>query len=269
MRAFCRIRPQPWYRREAFVAGLKAAGHEVRFGDPDRYDAETLLVNWNRYIGDGGHAVASKVERGGGRVLIAENGYIAKGGGTPKFDVFTQQGGQGGHYYALAEGWHNGGGRWPAGGPERFLALGVELAPWRRESGYLLVCPNRSFGVPGRMMPSDWAEKTVVRLSKQKQFPVRLRPHPGNNAPKRPLEADLAGARAVFVWGSSAGVHALARGIPVFCEAPHWILKGAAATGPVEEPALPDRLPHFERLAWAQWTVDEIASGEPFRALLQ
>ena len=34
------------------------------------------------------------------------------------------------------------------------------------------------------------------------------------------------------------------------------------------DPFLGDRLPAFHRLAWAQWTVDEISTGAPFRHLL-
>jgi hypothetical protein len=36
----------------------------------------------------------------------------------------------------------------------------------------------------------------------------------------------------------------------------------------VDTPSLPDRLPHFERMAHAQWTLSEIQTGEPFRRLL-
>jgi hypothetical protein len=232
----------------------------------DRCGPDTLLVIWNRYSAN--HETALRVERAGGRVLVAENGFVASGGGTPKFDVYSAAGGQGGHYYSLAEGWHNGAGRWPAGGPERWLRLGVEVRPWRGGGEYHLVCPNRSFGVPGRMMHPDWPRRKAEQIGRESRFPVRLRPHPGNSAPKVALEADLAGARAVHVWQSTSGVHALVAGVPVFCDSPTWIMKGAASSGSVDEPTLPDRAPHFERLAWAQWTVDEIASGEPFRHLL-
>lgn len=273
MRAFCLIRAQPWYRREAFAEGLKASGHQVMLRSPDRFDAETLLVIWNRYSEN--HALAQMVERGGGRVLVAENGYLAKGGGTPKFDVYTKEGGQGGHFYALAEGWHNGGGRWPAYGLGRWEALGIPLAPWRTDGEYVLVCPNRSFGVPGRtLMDIDWAKKAAAEVRKQTALPVKIRPHPGNDRPARPLEDDLKCARAVVIWSSSAGVHALIHGIPVICHAPYWICKQATfgsftqlktiGEGYMED----ERLAALGRLAYAQWTVEEIASGEPFRSLL-
>jgi len=198
---------------------------------------------------------------------VAENGYIGAGGTPPKFDVHPK-GPQPGHYYALARGYHNGAGIWPTGGPERLNALGIELKPWRQAGEHILVCPNRSFGVGNQVMHPVWGERCAAHLRRATGRPVQVRPHPGNDAPRRPLQTDLEGAWAVVIWSSSCGVHALQQGIPVFCEAPAWILKGAAAAGPVDAPAAPERRPHFERLAWAQWQIQEIERGEPFRHLL-
>lgn len=267
MKAHCMIREQPWYRREAFVAGLRNAGHEVVVSPPVKADKNTLLVIWNRY-GENNY-LAERVEQAGGKVIVAENGYIGAGGGTPKFQVHPA-GPSAEHYYALALGWHNGGGVWNVGAGDRWSALGVEIRPWRFEGEYILVCPNRSFGVPGRMMPTDWAEKTKLRLERETKMPVRIRAHPGNHSPKRPLAQDLAGAFLVVVWSSSCGVHALVDGIPVICEAPYWICRSAAPSlaGLAHTDSFPNREHALHRLAWAQWTVAEISSGEPFSILL-
>jgi len=60
----------------------------------------------------------------------------------------------------------------------------------------------------------------------------------------------------------------------VYC-APHWICEGAAyvsyAALEAGDPALNAdswRLAAMQRMAWAQWSLAEIASGEPFRRLL-
>jgi hypothetical protein len=63
-------------------------------------------------------------------------------------------------------------------------------------------------------------------------------------------------------------VHSLAAGFPTFIEAPWHVVKGAEAGGSIEEPVMPERRPHFERLAWHQWRIEEIKSGEAFRSLL-
>jgi hypothetical protein len=275
MKAYCLIREAPWYRRAAFVDGLRAVGHEVLVRQPDKLDRDTAVIMWNRYASN--HDLACRVEAAGGTVIIAENGYIGRGGGTPKFDVHPG-GPQPHHYYAIAPRFHNDSMTVPSLGPapssERLRALQIELKPWRSFTGpgYILVCPNRSFGIPGRVMPVDWAENRARKL--RKRWPgveVRVRAHPGNNAPKRTLADDLAGARAVYVWSSSCGVHALAEGIPVVCDAPYWILKGAAmaSDGALECDEYPDRQPHFERLACAQYSCEEIERGTPFSHLLR
>ena len=265
MRAYSLIRAAPWYRREAFAQGLRAAGYEVFERGPDRARPGDVLLIWNRYAGN--HEIATRFEREGGRVLVAENGYIGAGGTAPKFDVHPA-GPKPGHYYALGLGFHNDHERVIAGGPERFAALGVELRPWRTQGEHILICPNRSFGVGEQVMRVDWAERCQNRLRRATGRPVRIRAHPGNDAPRRPISDDLVGAWAVYVWSSTVAAHALAAGIPTFIEAPHQILRPASATGSPDAPVCPDRLPHLERLAWAQWTCEEISRGEPFRYLL-
>lgn len=275
MKAYSLIRRQPWYRREAFLDGLKAAGHQVKEGPPREMGRDTLVLMWNRYAEN--HELACRVEAAGGTVLVAENGYLGLGGSTPKFDVID--GVQSGHYYALAIGGHNGSGLWQGGGPERFNALGVELKDWRMRGEHVLVCPSRNFGRPDMLMPSMWLEQTLARLKKLCGQPVRVRQHPGNGVPSRPLTEDLRGAAAVVIWASSAGVHALSEGIPVICYAPRWILKQAAFDDFTEfytlfgKPDVMERLEAyrrtaFERMAWAQWSVEEISRGEPFHHLL-
>lgn len=265
MKAYCLIRPGPLYRREAFMSGLAAAGLDAKFGAPPGVSADVVLVIWNRY--DTNHMLALQVERAGGTVIVAENGYLGAGGTSPKFDV--TKGPQPGHYYALAKGGHNGQGTWPDGNGSRWERLGIELKPWREAGDHVLVLPNRSFGIPGKMMPPDWPQRAVERLGRMTKRPVRLRPHPQNDEPKRHLSEDLKNAWMAVVWSSSAGLHALAAGIPVLCEAPQWIGKAAAATGLVDEgEPLPERLAMFQRMAWAQWTLEEIASGGPIRRLL-
>jgi hypothetical protein len=276
LKVHCLIRSQPWYRREAFITGLRMAGHQVNGHMPSHLTSDTLVVMWNRY-GEN-HELANRVEAAGGTVLVAENGYLGRGGTTPKFDVHG--GVEPGHHYALAIGGHNGSGHWPQGGPERFAALGIELQPWRTEGEHILICPSRNFGRPDMLMPTFWVEQTVKMIRKFTKMPVRIREHPGNSRPKRDLAEDLVGAAAVVIWASSSGLHALVQGIPVVACASRWIANAASYSEIGEffnlyedEGELGRRTKWrqiaFERLAWAQWTVDEIASGEPFRRLLE
>lgn len=264
MRAWNLTRSDIVYRHASFSAGLRAAGYEVRSGSPEGKAGDVLLI-WNRY--GAYHDLATKFEAAGGTVIVAENGYIAPGGTSPHAMNPRM-------VYALAIGGHNGQGTWPSGGPERFDALGVDLKPWRTDGGHVLVCPNRSFGIPGRMMPSDWANDVCRRLRRITKREIRLRPHPGNAPPKKPLAADLADAWACVIWSSSAGVHALVEGIPVICEAPYWICKLAARLhgfGDIEAEENTKeirRMTALQRMAWGQWHLSEIESGEAFIRLL-
>ncbi|HSW83549.1 MAG TPA: hypothetical protein VLH12_08745 [Usitatibacter sp.] len=260
-RAYVAIREAPVYRREAFVAGLKACGYDVHIGTPSTFDADTVFVPWNRYLEN--HDTCSRVEVAGGVALIAENGYVGPGGASPH-DTFPRE------WYALARSYHNDSTVITRGNASRWDALGIDVKPWRQAGGHILVCPNRSFGTPGRFMPFHWIDEVTARLRLLTKREIRVRPHPGNNAPAKPLAADLAGAWATVIWSSSAGVHSLIAGIPVICEAPFWIAKKAA--GRIEEvelPPTPNRAPIFERLAYAQWSLAEITSGEAFAHCLR
>ncbi len=265
MRAFVDIREQPVYRRAAFVSGLKAAGCDVSTGAPQSSDCpstETVYVCWNRYGPWHDHAL--RVERAGGTVIVAENGYLAPGGASPH-DMKERE------TYAIALDHHNGGGRWPNGDGSRWNALGIELQPWRESGSHILICPNRSFGTPGRIMPPDWGERTKAKLQALTGREIRIRSHPGNNAPQKSLAEDLRDCWAVVIWHSSAGVHALISGIPVICCGPSWIAKAAAGNdlAQIESPPMPDRLPAMRRLAHAQYSVSEISTGIAFERLLE
>ncbi len=269
-RAFCLIRSQPVYRRDAFMSGLRAAGYDAHTGAPYGVERGDVVLMWNRYAEF--HEIACRAEAQGATVLVAENGYVGPGGVSPHSQAERS-------VYALAIGGHNGGGTWRVGGPERWAALGVPLKPWRTEGGHILVCPNRSFGRPDLIMPTRWAEDVKRRLEAATRREVRVRAHPGNAPAKVPLAEDLQGCWAMAIWSSSAGVAALTAGVPVLCEAPAWICKGGALDSVDAIEGWPSdeirarawtgiRLAQLERLAWAQWHVEEIASGVAFRHLL-
>jgi hypothetical protein len=277
VRCHCLIRPEPFYRREAFVTGLKAAGHEVVDGPPRNPDADTLLVIWNRYGPT--HDLASRVEAAGGVVICTENGYLGRGGSVPKWDVHPN-GPKPDDYYALSLGGHNGSGSWSEGDGSRWESLGIPLMPLRRQGEHILICSSRPFGRPGLIQPDNWPDVTARRLRALTGREVRVRAHPGNDAPQRPLSADLEGAWAVVIWASSAGVHALVSGVPVLCEAPKWICKSASLPSWRALEVLEDsqherdtwerlRLKALERMAWGQWTCAEVESGLPFDHLLR
>lgn len=250
-RALNLLRRSPHYRRDAFDAGLKAAGYQVVHTLRDKIRSDDVLVVWNR---DGGFdEEAMRFEHAGARVLVAENGYLGNEW-------------NGALWYSLALGQHAGAGKWFPGGPERWDALGVPLAPWRTGGTETLILAQRGIGAPGVKSPDRWAENTQRRIG------GRIRPHPGNGPAPVPLPRDLRDVAQVLTWHSAAALMALLTGVPVWYGFDRWI--GAGACRPLAEfggePLRDDaaRLAMFQRMAWSMWTVNELYSGVPFKHLL-
>lgn len=249
-RAQCWLPEGPNYRRECFLAGLQAVGLECvpRIERPGPGD---VLVLWNRPPAR--EAEARRFEAAGARVLVVENGYLGKQW-------------MGRKWFAMAWSHHAGAGRWPEGGPKRWDAWGVEMAPWRAGGGDTLILGQRGIGEPGVASPRGWAE--VV----QRTIGGRIRRHPGANAAPVSLQDDLADAASVVTWHSAGALHALLAGVPVWYGFDRWI--GAGAALPLSEfgaePRRDDaaRLAMFQRMAWAMWDADEVRRGAALRSLM-
>lgn len=151
-----------------------------------------------------------------------------------------------GRWYQIQENYHNV--KCRHGGPERWDSLGVDLEPWRT-FGETVILPQRGIGPPGIAMPRGWGN----------HFHGRIRRHPGRHQ-SIDLHQDLRDCGRVITWGSGAAVKALMWGIPVESHMPNWIGE--------QDNTDQGRLEMFRQLAWAQWTLDEIRSGEAFRWLL-
>lgn len=245
----------------AFLHGIAAAGYQV-FNqlNVDRLEAGDILLCWNRHSGV--DHLCRRAEKRGARVIVAENGYV---GNDPN----------GRQYYALALGHHNGAGTWKVGDPARWASLNVPVKPWRQDGKHILLLPQRGIGETGVRMPSRWAEHTAQLLRSVTGRPVVIRRHPGRL--HIPLEPDFANAWACVTWASGAGIKAIAAGLPVFYDFPQWIGRLAArplrylqtgAPVDLEQPFLGDRLPMFQNLAWAQWSLAEIESGQAITWLM-
>lgn len=256
-RACCLIRQDPGYRREAFIAGLQRAGYAVNMQSFQAAPGDVLMI-WNRY--GTFDSCALQFERARAQVLVAENGYLGRDW-------------RGKNWYALSRNCHNGAGTWDVGAASRWDDWGYELAPWRAGGREVVILAARGIGPVGVAQPNTWPAEVQARL-RRIGIQARIRRHPGEEKPAIALEDDLANAACVVTWGSGAALKALTLGIPVVSAMPGWI--GAGAALPLEQfRSLADlrrddaaRLAMFRRLAWAMWSVEEIASGEPFRRLL-
>lgn len=256
--AIVKIRKEPHYRRQAIESGLLRCGYELHTRWPHLISKRDLLVLWNRKRG-AEEAEAEDWERRGGSVIVMENGYLQKVDKT---------------MYAISVGQHNGAGWFPVGDEDRFSKLGFEVKPWRTGGEYVLVCAQRGIGSKLMASPPGWERKIAAEIQKLTlcRYPVRIRPHPGNFAPKVPLTDDLKRAESCVVWSSGAGVRALVEGVPVVFRAPHWICDEAAVRHWIHTDdyvARDNREWALHRMSHGQWNVAEITTGEPFARILE
>lgn len=260
------MRSTPHYRREVFVEAFKRLGFITGFdtaferigsmrANPNiqKPNENDVLLIWNRY--GAGEKAAKHFEAHGARVLLAENGYLDMRGTKKSF--------------ALALNFHNGAGRYPIPDHSRADQIAIELQPWRGDRGDILLLPQRGIGNKGVAMPRSWEADVKLRIGRKQS--VRVRRHPGTSKTGPTLEQDLASARCAVTWGSGAALKAVCFGVPVFYEFPRWIGADGAkfSVNDLKHPARPDRWKMLERIAWAQWKVEEVATGEPFKRLLE
>jgi hypothetical protein len=244
------IRQDVRARWDAFVAGFRRCGFSIAEAAVDPSGPDDVLVIWNRHRNSN---IALRYERLGNRVLVAENGWLNAADGSKRI--------------ALQIGHHNTG-AWHEGPEDRWSELGIELKPWRTDGAHLLVLGQRGIGEAGIAQPRGWLENAAAQLRSRTSRQVIVRPHPGNHEP--PLEPDWTRCWAAVTWGSGAAIKAIVAGVPVFYGLNGWV--GARAAMPIaadlEDPFLGDRLPMLRRLAHGQWSLSEIATGEPFARLL-
>lgn len=253
MRAAVLLRSGDLYKAGVFAEGLRHHGFIVDHKWQRQPSPEDALLIWNRPRGF--ESIAELYEQRGARVFIAENGYTL--------------GRDGQKLYALALDRHNGAGRWFVGQGPRHT---IEEQPWRSSGRHVLVLPQRGIGSPGVAMPKTWSRSVLDRLERLTDRPIVFRQHPGHRKNGQPdsLPRDLENAHCAVTWGSGAAVKALQAGVPVFYELERWIAAPAAAPldRDLEACHTPDRRLAWTRISWAQWTLDEIGSGEAFDGLI-
>lgn len=254
-RAISLLMSAPWRKQQSFRMGLEKLGYTVFNSIQQPIRPDDVLVLWNRHLHEDGWA--QQYEKAGARVIVAENGYI----GTDP---------EGGKLFALALNYHNGAGKWKVGEPSRWK---IEIQPWRKSGEFILVLPQRGMGPPGVAMPRNWTSNVLQKLGRITKRPVVVRPHPGQNKNGYDVYPAFYGAHCVVTWGSGAAIKAIHAGIPVFHDFAKWIGAPAArlldVVADIEKPFLGDRLPMFQRLAWAQWSLKEIENGDALAWLLK
>lgn len=235
-------------------AGLRALGHELLAND--KWDQGDALVTWSPWERSRRAVIAKHYASARRPVIVMENGWLTPVTVPP---IGCEQ-----YFQVALNGW-NGTGRYPTSGPNRWESWGITMSGWTNRiagrNGYALVIGQRGHPFDRRSAPPGWHE-TLQLPGIEEKFIIR-RPR----ETMVPLAKHLSGAAEVHVWTSNVATHALLDGIPVVQHGPN-LMTAALAAKPGEPLVRPDRTTEFRRLAWAQFTMPEIGSGEPFKRLL-
>lgn len=253
---YSRIRRTDDYPYNAFESGIKACGNSVSYDFPDPGKPENIFLSWNYYGAN--QTAGDQFKDNGGRVFVAENAYVMRG-----------------KYYALAQNGHNGRGQAnEVPTPDRWDSFQIPINPWRDSGKYILVCGQRGGSYSDMSMPVDWPDVVYDKLRLYTDRPILYRPHPEIQrypvnkeitvvSHKQPFCFQLKDVHAVVVYTSNAATNALLHGVPVFYEGPSVMCKDICNDNlkNIESPMTFDREPVFWRLAWHQWSLDEIRTG--------
>lgn len=171
---------------------------------------------------------------------VVDYGYLRRVMGTDNFET--------GHWQ-ISKGGLN---CLPAGPcpPDRFLRLGIDPKPMKPPARPRILCAQ---SIGDAAHPFDTAEKLKAWADSIPHD--EYRPHPLDVVSSEPLQAMLERAGTVITWNSTVGIDALVAGVPV------------EAHGPAVYRDTLDRSQLFSRLAYGQWTMNEMASGLPLRFL--
>lgn len=159
---------------------------------------------------------------------------------------------------------------------KRFDRLGLEIKPWQTGGEEIIVAGSTAKACADHRIPYQGWELRVIEQLKATGRPVVYRPKPNDASAteiggvpmdRRPIKEALQSAYAVVTHHSNTAIDALLAGIPVHCET------GAAAAFSVpldqigEAPRMPGREQFLFDVAWLQWTLEEMKSGDCWRHL--
>ena len=240
--------------RDALMAGLSALGVDDLGSD--------VVVAW-------GWRGARELRAQGHRVLVFERGYL---------------GDRMGRYSSIA--WNGLNGRatfpeYPDDGGERFRACGFHMKP-RRVGGehVLLVGQVRTDAAVAHTNICKWYETAADAAQKAYGLPVVFRPHPdevsrgmaravaGTRMETGTLADALAGAAHVITFSSNTAVESLIAGIDTVAVDCGSMAYGVAGMSIGERANFDARADWAYKLAWKQWTLEEIASGDALMGLI-
>lgn len=149
---------------------------------------------------------------------------------------------------------------------DRFRALGLSVAPWRRSGRgrNVLVCLQSPEFMACVADDPDWSRWVVTAIREQTDRPIVLRA----KGSAIPLADALRDAWVVVTWSSAAAVQALLAGVPVCVTPTSAAHRFTTPLDEIDRPRMVDGREEWAAvLADNEWTLDDFRSGECWRAL--
>jgi len=227
----------PWQKKRGafFVEGLKKAGHQCEVAEiqdgRQRRDGFPVLLGTTFWRG---------IENDGGEYLLVDRCSF---GDTDVFVslVYNGHGRRGDH--RIPENFNG----------ERWERYGDPILPWRAGTRRIL-CGQTEAYAPDVQLEQWYAS---VRAT-------HFRPHPaGENQTGLPVAADFENCQCAITLNSSVGVKAVLAGTPLVTMDEGAMAWDVSSHDP-EVIVMPEREPWAHRLAWTQWTDDEVREGAPW-----
>ena len=152
---------------------------------------------------------------------------------------------------------HNGVGNYP---DDRLKKLKLEILEQKKNGSYIILSEpsnamKKVYNVP------NWTEDTIKLVKKYTDRKIILH----NKFSKDPLKILLKDAWAFISLQSTAGFMAMLNGVPSYFTDPS--LKNISKIKDIEDPKIDYKI--FNNLAYGQWTLKEMESGEAWESISQ
>ena len=253
------------HRQRCLLEGLRKHGYEVVFIPPESGALKRAFIpeaafmvcsGWKQSSAPLRKACASQ----GIPTLVVELGYLKRANNNGELDGFFQLGWNGLCWV-------------PEQAPDaaRLESLHLEIVEHKPAGTHILVGSqvgmDAQHNLPLRQL-EHWLTKEVMPIQRQTGLPVLWRPHPScaqgrihtgiqckiQNPRAVPLQRALDQAEILVTYNSTLGVDAMLRGLRVHSHPTAHYHRHAVSSYEV-------RKAYLERLAYAQWNLQELADG--------
>lgn len=246
----------PSSHRNMIKTGFEAIGVSVNPVSYVGYVSTRHVVCWGWRNGE-------RFRRKGYQVLVMERGYIGD-----RFK-YTSLGLNGLNNHADFP-------DYPDDGGQRFREHGGILKPWKKDGDYILILGQvrGDASLQGKDMSAFYRE--VAEKAKSYGVPVYFRPHPesvrrggyssipGIQNLTGSLHVDLSKALFTIAYNSNSCLDSILHGVPCYA-GDRGTMAYDLCMKDINQVVYPEREQILNRIAWTQWSPEEIKSGLPLR----